>query len=120
MVLVRLLATLHDDRGGVAISGLHRGGNTPVDLTEVEARSQAGMLEGVDLVGAGSISERLWAGPSATVLAIDAPPVSKAINQLLPTASAKVSVRIAPGDDRTVRWMRSSLIWSPTFPGAPT
>lgn len=97
--LVRVLASLHDEHGNVAIEGLHRGSGTPVDLEEAEARSQSGALDGVELLGTGSITERLWAGPSASVLAIDAPPVSKAINQLLPTASAKVSVRIAPGDD---------------------
>ena len=97
--LVKILATLHDDQGNVAISGLHHGEETVVDLSEEQARSQSGVLDGVEMIGEGSITRRLWAGPSATVLAIDAPPVSKAINQLLPTASAKISVRLAPGDD---------------------
>jgi acetylornithine deacetylase/succinyl-diaminopimelate desuccinylase-like protein len=34
-----------------------------------------------------------------SVLAIDAPPVAEAINQLVPVARAKVSMRIAPGQD---------------------
>jgi acetylornithine deacetylase/succinyl-diaminopimelate desuccinylase-like protein len=33
------------------------------------------------------------------VLALDAPPVSEAINQLVPVSRAKVSLRIAPGQD---------------------
>jgi acetylornithine deacetylase/succinyl-diaminopimelate desuccinylase-like protein len=35
------------------------------------------------------------------VLAIDAPPVAEAINQLVPVARAKVSMRIPPGQDTT-------------------
>lgn len=97
--LVRVLATLHDDRGNVAVEGLHRGESTAVELDEAEARVQSGVLDGVETLGQGSITARMWAGPSASVLAIDAPPVSQAINQLLPTARAKVSLRIAPGDD---------------------
>ena len=98
-VLVRALATLHDDRGEVAVEGLHRGPRPEVDLEDGEARSQAGAVDGVETLGGGSITQRLWSGPSASVLSIDAPPVSQSINQLLPTARAKVSVRLAPGDD---------------------
>ena len=97
-VLVRALATLHDERGRVAVPGLARGGNPPVDVDEASAREQAGVLDGVRMIGVGSISERLWFEPSISVLAIDAPPVSEPINQLLPSARAKVSLRLAPGD----------------------
>ena len=44
----------------------------------------------------------MWTRPSCSVLAIDAPPVSEAINQLIPSARAKVSVRIPPGTDPAV------------------
>ena len=98
-VLVRALATLHDERGRVAVPGLVRGGRPPVELDEGSAREQAGALEGVELMGEGSITERLWLGPALSILAIDAPPVSESINQLVPVARAKVSLRLAPGDD---------------------
>ena len=98
-VLVRALAALHDDRGRVAIPGLVRGGCPPLELDEGSAREQAGALEGVEMMGEGSITERLWLGPALSILAIDAPPVSEAINQLVPVARAKVSLRLAPGDD---------------------
>ena len=52
----------------------------------------------MQLIGKGSLTSRLWSRPAAAVLAIDAPPVAKAINQLIPRARAKVSVRLAPGD----------------------
>ena len=97
--LCRLLATLHDDAGDVAIGGL--GGQTadPLDLTEAEFRHQAGALAGTALIGSGTLTERVWTRPACSVLAIDAPPVGEAINQLLPTARAKVSLRIPPGTD---------------------
>ena len=98
-VLVRALATLHDDRGRVAIPDLEWGGRPPVELDEGSAREQAGALEGVETMGEGSITERLWLGPALSILAIDAPPVSESINQLVPVARAKVSLRLAPGDD---------------------
>lgn len=97
-VLTRVLAALHDPAGNVAIPGLHTTETVPLDLTEDELRTQAGMLPGVELIGTGSLTSRLWTRPAAAVLAIDAPPVAEAINQLIPRARAKVSVRIAPGD----------------------
>ena len=98
-MLVRALATLHDDRGRVAVPGLARGGRSPIELDEASARAQAGVLAGVEMIGEGSITERLWLGPAVSILAIDAPPVSQPINQLVPLARAKVSLRLAPGDD---------------------
>jgi acetylornithine deacetylase/succinyl-diaminopimelate desuccinylase-like protein len=97
--LCRLLATLHDDDGEVAIEGLVRGEPVDLDYPEERFRREAGVLDGVQLLGEGSIAERLWAKPTATVLAIDAPRVSEASNTLQPVARAKVSVRLAPGDD---------------------
>lgn len=95
--LCRLLATLHDDAGNVAVAGLVSGGDTPIDMDEAELRSDAGTVPGLELLGTGSITERLWRKPAVSVLAIDAPPVAKAINALVPAARAKVSMRLAPG-----------------------
>ncbi|HEU0240589.1 MAG TPA: dipeptidase [Micromonosporaceae bacterium] len=97
--LSRLLATLHDDAGDVAIAGLVRGQASPLDYPVDRARAEAGMLEGVEFIGTGRLVDRMWAKPSVSVLGIDAPPTNAAPNALVPTARAKVSVRIAPGDD---------------------
>ena len=97
--LSRLLATLHDQHGNVAIPGLVSGEAPQLDLTEAELREQAGMVEGVDLLGQGTLTSRLWTRPAVSVIGIDAPGVAESINQLIPVARAKVSVRIAPGDD---------------------
>jgi cysteinylglycine-S-conjugate dipeptidase len=97
--LARMLATLHDERGDVAVPGLVRGTADPLDLTEAQLRADAGMLDGVALIGTGGLTERLWAGPAVDVIGIDAPAVQAASNTLIPAARAKVSLRIAPGDD---------------------
>jgi len=100
--LTRVLAGLHDADGNVAVPGLVTGEAPELDLAEEELRSQAGVLDGVDLIGTGSLTTRLWMKPAISVLAIDAPPVDEAINQLVPMARAKVSMRIAPGQDTAV------------------
>lgn len=97
--LSRLLATLHDDRGNVAIDGLASGTADPLDLTEEELREQAGATPGVELIGEGALTERLWTRPAVAVLAIDAPRIAEASNTLVPVARAKISLRLAPGDD---------------------
>jgi acetylornithine deacetylase/succinyl-diaminopimelate desuccinylase-like protein len=94
--LCRLMATLHDDQGEVAIPGLVTGTAPPLDLTEQEQRDKMGTVPGLQMMGSGGLTTRLWRKPAISVLAIDAPPVREAINQLVPVARAKVSMRIAP------------------------
>jgi acetylornithine deacetylase/succinyl-diaminopimelate desuccinylase-like protein len=98
-VLCRMLASLHDERGDVAVPGLVRGTADPLDLTETRLREEAGLLAGVELTGTGGITDRLWAGPAVDVIGLDAPSVDEASNTLIPAARAKVSLRVAPGDD---------------------
>jgi acetylornithine deacetylase/succinyl-diaminopimelate desuccinylase-like protein len=97
--LCRLLATLHDDRGDVAVPGLVHAAAESLGLTEDELRRDAGVLDGVELIGTGGLTERLWTRPAVAVIGIDAPAVAAASNTLLPSARAKVSMRVAPGDD---------------------
>ncbi len=111
-VLSRVLASLHDDDGNVAVSGLVVGDADPLDYTEERYRAESGLLDGVQLVGSGSLTSRLWRRPAVSVLAIDAPAVADAANVLLPVARAKVSMRIAPGQDpdRAFEALRDHLI----------
>jgi acetylornithine deacetylase/succinyl-diaminopimelate desuccinylase-like protein len=97
--LARLLATLHDERGDVAVPGLVRGTADPLDLTEAQLRADAGLLDGVQLTGTGGLTDRLWAGPAIAVIGIDAPTVAASSNTLVPVARARISMRVAPGDD---------------------
>ncbi|SDT71819.1 dipeptidase [Jiangella sp. DSM 45060] len=97
--LTRLLATLHDDKGDVAIAGLVTTDAPDIDFPDERFRADAGVLDGVQLMGSGSLLDRLWTRPTASVLAIDAPAVADAANILVHEARAKVSVRIAPDQD---------------------
>ena len=97
--LCRLLATLHDEHGAVAVEGLHRGDSGAPDLDPEAFRHDAGLLPEAALLGAGTLPERLWHQPAVAVTGLDAPAVADAANVLLPRARAKVSLRIAPGDD---------------------
>jgi acetylornithine deacetylase/succinyl-diaminopimelate desuccinylase-like protein len=97
--LCRLLATLHTEAGDVAVEGLVRRDASPLDYPEHRFREEAGMLDGVALIGTGRLVERLWTKPAVTVLGIDAPRTHEAPNALTPSAKAKISIRIAPGDD---------------------
>jgi acetylornithine deacetylase/succinyl-diaminopimelate desuccinylase-like protein len=96
--LCRLLATFHDDAGDVAVAGLVRSKASDLEYPDDRLRSEAGVADGVQLIGTGSVVDRIWAKPSVTVLALDATRVADASNTLIPMARAKVSARLAPGD----------------------
>ncbi|GAB3938783.1 M20/M25/M40 family metallo-hydrolase [Kribbella albertanoniae] len=97
--LCRLLATLHDDKGDVAVDGLHASRAADVVYPEDRLRAESSVLDSVRLTGSGSLVDRLWTRPAIAVLGIDAPAVAEASNTLVPVARAKVSLRVAPGDD---------------------
>jgi cysteinylglycine-S-conjugate dipeptidase len=97
--LVRILATLHDDAGDVAVQGLRSGTASQLDFDEARLREESGLLDGVQVIGTGSLLDRIWAKPTATVIGIDAPSVARSSNTLVPCASAKVSIRLAPDED---------------------
>jgi acetylornithine deacetylase/succinyl-diaminopimelate desuccinylase-like protein len=99
VALTRILASLHDDEGNVAVEGLGGRPWTGLPVDEAEFRANAGVLEGVELIGSGTIAERLYTRPSVTAIGIDAPTVETAANAIIPTARARVSLRLAPSDD---------------------
>ncbi|MBC7290867.1 MAG: dipeptidase [Actinotalea sp.] len=98
-LLARLIATLHDDDGEVAVTGLHRAGEPEVDLAEDAFRADASVLPGVRLAGTGTLTGRMWTKPALSVIGIDATPVAQASNTIAPRARAKLSLRIPPGQD---------------------
>nr|WP_125612222.1 dipeptidase [Specibacter cremeus] len=98
-LLARLIATLHDDDGSVAIAGLVTADHAELDYPEATFRNDAGVLDGVRLAGTGSITSRLWAKPALSIIGMDIPSVALSSNTLLPAARAKFSLRLAPGQD---------------------
>jgi acetylornithine deacetylase/succinyl-diaminopimelate desuccinylase-like protein len=97
--LTRLLSVLHDDDGDVAVPGLTQTQAADLDLTEQQLRGDAGVLEGVELIGTGSLTSRLWTRPALTVIGMDVPTTATSSNTLLPSARARISLRTAPGQD---------------------
>jgi len=98
IALSRLIASLHDDRGNVAIEGLHGGPAADVDYPEERLRAESGAVPGLEWIGDGSAVERLWTKPALSITGLDAPKVEGASNTLVPSARAKISLRVAPGD----------------------
>ncbi|NDL60804.1 M20/M25/M40 family metallo-hydrolase [Phytoactinopolyspora mesophila] len=97
--LCRLLATLHDSSGDVAIEGLVSSQAADVDYPVDRFRAESSLLEGVELAGTGSLADRLWAKPALSVIGIDAPSVAESANILIHRARAKISLRLAPGQN---------------------
>ena len=98
-VLSRIIASLHNDDGSVAIPGLMSGDAPDLGFTEEMLRAQTGAVDGLELIGSGTLTSRTWRKPAVSVLALDAPPISQAINQIVPSARAKISMRVPPGQD---------------------
>lgn len=97
LTLIQLLNTLHDENGDVAVKGLHQFEWTGTEVDEQRFRTDAGVVGHTPLVGTGALASRLWSKPSITVIGMDVPPIAGTPNALVPTASAKVSMRVAPG-----------------------
>lgn len=99
MVLTRLLASLHDDDGNVAVAGLHESRAAELNYPPEQVREETGLLDGVRQIGSGSVPQRLWAKPAITVIGIDTTPIAQSSNTLIPRARAKVTMRVPPGAD---------------------
>ena len=100
--MCRLVATLHDRRGDVAVAGLVSRPQAAPDFpgySEADFRADAGVLDGVELVGTGDLTARLWTKPTLTVIGMDVTPLELAGNVLAPSCTARLSMRIAPGQD---------------------
>lgn len=97
-LLAKLLATFHDESGAVAVEGLVAADGSEPDIDEETFRTDAAVPPGVRLAGTGTLTSRLWTKPALAIIGLDAPAVATASNTLVPTARAKFSVRLAPGD----------------------
>jgi acetylornithine deacetylase/succinyl-diaminopimelate desuccinylase-like protein len=117
MALVRLLGSLHDDDGSVAVPGVESGEPIDLDYPEAQLRADAGVLDGVELIGTGSLTSRIWSRPTVTVTGIDLPSTGQASNTLLAHVRAKISARVAPGQDAAAVFeaLRRHLLAQPAW-----
>lgn len=97
MAFAGLVSSFYSQTGSVAVDGLHRVSAETPEYDEAQMREESGVLDAVSLIGDGHVLERLWSQPSITVTGVDIPDVANASNTLLPNLSARISVRVAPG-----------------------
>src|ERR671911_933965 len=116
--LIQLLASLHDARGNTTIDGLDASQSwSGVDYPADQFRKDANVLDGVELMGDGSVANLLWARPSATVIGIDVPHVIGSSNAVQASAAARVSLRLPPGttgrdaQDALVAHLQARVPW---------
>lgn len=98
----RLIATLHDEDGAVAVAGLGGSTTAEVDWPEEDFRRDAGVVEGYRLAGRGDLAARNWTMPAINVTGFDARPVVDASNTIAPQCRFKLSMRTVPGQDPKV------------------
>ncbi len=99
LALMRGIASLHDDRGDVAVEGLRREEWTGGGPSEDEFRELAEAADGMPLIGTGTLGSRVWSGPAITVIGVDVPSVEHSLNAVSPYARAKLNVRVHPEQD---------------------
>ncbi|MEU1801499.1 dipeptidase [Streptomyces sp. NPDC019937] len=98
--LIRMLDSLRAEDGSTTIDGLDPGTAWEgLRYPEEDFRKDAGVLDGVELIGSGTVADRIWARPAVTVLGIDCPPVVGATGSVQASARALVSLRVPPGVD---------------------
>ncbi|MFI2412542.1 dipeptidase [Streptomyces sp. NPDC018947] len=98
--LIRVLDSLRAEDGSTTVDGLASDSTWEgLAYDEEQFRRDAKVLHGVELIGSGSVADRIWARPAVTVLGIDCPPVVGATPSVQAGARALVSLRVPPGVD---------------------
>ena len=98
MVLSKIIASFHNEKGELQIEGLTPSDMEVLELEENDIKEIFGS-EDINLFELESISKRLWLEPALSILAIDAPSTQEAVNLLIPNAKAKVSLRLPPTEN---------------------
>ncbi|MFI2224142.1 dipeptidase [Streptomyces fradiae] len=98
--LIRVLDSLRAEDGSTTVDGLAADAEWQgLQYSEEDFRRDARVLDGVGLIGSGTVADRLWARPAVTVIGIDCPPVVGATPSVQATARAQISLRVPPGQD---------------------
>jgi cysteinylglycine-S-conjugate dipeptidase len=99
LALVKILSSMWDEKGSVSILGLKSTENTNLEYSEAQLRADSGLLSSTKPIGEGQILPRIWTKPALTLIGLDYPSVAVSSNTLIPSLRAKLSLRIAPGED---------------------
>jgi len=110
MALTRVLATLVDDKGRIAVPGIYddvrplndidRKEFERLPVTTEEFRRQARVLPGVQLMGTWiNPWQPVWREPALSINAIQAASRAQAANIICDSAWARVSIRVVPDQD---------------------
>jgi cysteinylglycine-S-conjugate dipeptidase len=99
LALIHAIASLHDERGDVAVAGLRRNEWDGPVQSEEQFRELGTVLQGMPLIGTGGLGSRIWSGPAITVIGIDVPSVDGAVNAVSPHARSVLNVRVHPEQD---------------------
>lgn len=97
LALTKILGSMWDENGSVSISGLISENSVDLAFSEKDLRGDSGLLPSTKPIGEGGILGRLWTKPALTLIGLDYPSVALSSNTLVPSVSAKLSLRIAPG-----------------------
>ncbi|GAA3368755.1 dipeptidase [Streptomyces antimycoticus] len=116
--LIRVLDSLRAEDGSTTVKGLEADAEWDgLQYPEEAFRNDAKVLDGVGLVGSGTVADRIWARPAVTVIGIDCPPVVGATPSVQASARALISLRVPPGVDAAeanrllAEHLRSSVPW---------
>lgn len=117
MALIKVLAKLYNEDGSVAIDGLETFKVQPLPYTTEQLRVDSGLLPTVEPLSKEDHLQALWGDPAVTVIGIDMPSVELSSNTLQPAVTAKVSLRIAPGQnpETALALLREHLLKSAPF-----
>src|SRR5262249_31273812 len=106
--MAKILASLTDETGRIAIDGIYdevapptpaeRAALARLPFDEKKFRADAGMDAAFGLGGEKgySVYEQLWLRPTITVIALEASPLKGSSNQIVPSARARISLRVVP------------------------
>ncbi|OSC61533.1 dipeptidase [Streptomyces sp. BF-3] len=98
--MIQLLASLRAEDGTTTVDGLTGDADWDgIQYPEAEFRKDAKVLDGVELIGTGTVADRIWARPAVTVIGIDCPAVVGATPSVQASARAQISLRVPPGHD---------------------
>ncbi|MFM1783770.1 MAG: hypothetical protein RLZZ579_47 [Actinomycetota bacterium] len=115
--MVKLLASLIDENGNVAIVGLKSDETQGPEVSLQQLANESGLLEGVERIGTKPITQQIWGEPAVTVIGLDFPSVAVSSNTAQPSVTARVSLRLAPSEDpqRGLKLLQEHLVSKAPF-----